>query len=69
MIGNSADFGLGGLSMQDEKMRQLCTKISMEQDSAKLMQLVEELTKHLNQEQKGIEEATIQVKTGKGNAA
>ncbi|MBV8049570.1 MAG: hypothetical protein JOZ80_00195 [Acidobacteriaceae bacterium] len=50
-------------------MRQLCTKISMEQDSAKLMQLVEELTKHLNQEQKGIEEATIQVKTGKGNAA
>jgi hypothetical protein len=37
--------------MPDERMRELCLKISAEKDSKKLMELTEELIKLLSEEQ------------------
>jgi hypothetical protein len=54
--------------MPDQKLRELCLKISTEQDSEKLIQLVEELNKLLAGEQDVIK-TKIRSRFSKGIAA
>ncbi|MBV8053127.1 MAG: hypothetical protein JOZ80_18210 [Acidobacteriaceae bacterium] len=55
--------------MDDEKMRELCTKISSEKDSERLMQLVEELMKLLAAEQNAVQKNESTVKASRNTAA
>lgn len=53
--------------MPDEKMKQLCAKISAEKDPLKVMSLTEQLIKLLDEEQDAIR-AKIRANIGKGSA-